>query len=54
MAYRASDKVLCNEAFNIAKNPKYDRKQRGRGLMVYAFFDKRSSGGAIENKVVSN
>ena len=24
-----SDKVLCNKAFNIAKNPKYDGHQRG-------------------------
>ena len=24
-----SDKVLCNKAFNIAKNPKYDGYQRG-------------------------
>ena len=25
----ASDKVLRDKAFNIAKNPKYDRYQRG-------------------------
>ena len=24
----ASDKVLCNKAFNIAKNPNYDEYQR--------------------------
>ena len=26
---RASDKILHNKAFNIAKNPKYDEYQRG-------------------------
>ena len=35
----ASDKVLRNKAFNIAKNPKYDRYQRGLASMVYNFFD---------------
>ena len=34
----ASDKVLRNKAFDIAKNPKYDRYQRGLASMVY--FDK--------------
>ena len=36
----ASDKVLRNKAFNIAKNPKCDRYQRGLASMVYKFFDK--------------
>ena len=31
----ASDKVLWNKAFNIAKNPKYDGCQRGLASMVY-------------------
>ena len=26
---KASDKLLCDNAFNIAKNPKYDDYQRG-------------------------
>ena len=30
----ASDKVLRNKAFNIAKNPKYDGYQRGLLSMV--------------------
>ena len=25
----AADKVLCDKAFNIAKNPKFERYQRG-------------------------
>ena len=36
----ASDKILRDEAFNIAKNPKYDEYQRGLASMVYKFFDK--------------
>ena len=34
----ASDKVLRDKAFNIAKNPKYDGYQRGLAFMVYNFF----------------
>ena len=30
----ASDKVLRDKAFNIAKNPKYDEYQRGHASMV--------------------
>ena len=36
-----SDKILGDEAFNIAKNPKYDGYQRGLASMVYKFFDKK-------------
>ena len=39
----ASDKILCDKAFNIAKNPKYDGYQRGLASMVYKFFDKKTS-----------
>ena len=35
------DKVLRDKPFNIAKNPKYDRCQRGLASVVYKFFDKR-------------
>ena len=37
----ASDKVLRDIAFNIAKNPKYDGYKRGFASMVYKIFDKR-------------
>ena len=37
----ASDKVLRDKAFNIAKNCKYDRYQRGLASMVCKFFDKK-------------
>ena len=43
----ASDKVLRDNAFNIAKNPKYDGYQRGLASMVYQFFDKKTSVVAI-------
>ena len=53
MAYRdfkdiarrtASDKVLRDKAFNIAKNPTYDGYQRELASMVYKFLDKKSTG----------
>ena len=39
----ASDKVLRDKAFNIAKNSKYDGYQRDLASMVYKFFDKKST-----------
>ena len=42
------DKVLKDKAFKITNNPKYDGYQRGLAAMVYKFFDKKSSGGAIK------
>ena len=46
----ASDKILRDKAFNIAKNPKHDGYQRGLTSMVYKFFDKKSAGGSIANE----
>ena len=43
----ASDKILKDKAFNIAKNPNYDEYQRGLASIVYNFFDKNSSGRSI-------
>ena len=43
----ASDKVLHNKAFNIAKNPKYDEYQRGVASMVSKCLDKRSFNEAV-------
>ena len=40
----ASDKILRDKAFNIAKNLKYDGYQRGLASLVYKFFDKKSAG----------
>ena len=41
----AADKVLRDEAFNIAENPKCDGYKPGLGSVIYKCFDKRSSGG---------
>ena len=63
MAYRdfenltrrtASDNILCDKAFDIAKNLKYDGYQRGLASMVYRYFNKKASGGAIKNENMSN
>ena len=51
----ASDKVLRDKAFNIAKNPKYDGYQGGLASVVYKFFDKKSAGsGVANNKIIYN
>ena len=37
----ASDKLLRDKTFNVAKNLKYGRYQRGFALMVYKSLDKK-------------
>ena len=57
--FNSFDKKLGDKAFNLAKNPKYDRCQWGLGSTVYKFFDKVSalqadksaSDGAIKNEI---
>ena len=46
----ASDIVLRDKAFDIAKNPKYDGYQRKLASMIYKFVDKESSGGPLKAK----
>ena len=56
----ASDKILRDQAFNIAKSLKYDGYHRGLASMFYNFFDKKSAAltdksasiGAIKNENV--
>ena len=43
----ASDKVLRDKRFNVAKSQKYDGCQRGLASVVYKFFDKKSLGSGI-------
>ena len=43
-----SDKVLKDNPFKIASDPKYDGYQRGLVSMVYKFFDKESSGICVD------
>ena len=58
----ASDKILCDKAFNIAKNLNADGYRRGLASMVYEFSDKKSAllaektafGGAIKNENILN
>ena len=50
----ASDKILRDKAFNIAKNPKKDGYQRGLVSIVYKFFDKKASGSGSKNKNILN
>ena len=38
----ASDKILRDKAFDIAKNRKYDEYQRGLASVVYKVFNKKS------------
>ena len=40
--------------FSIAKNPKYDGYETGVASIVYKFFDKNTSDGAIKNENISN
>ena len=47
----ASDKVLRDKAFNIAKNPKCDGYQRELASMVYKCFDKKTTSKAIPQNV---
>ena len=46
----ASDKVLRDKAFNIAKIPKYDGYQGGFASIVYKFFDKKTGSG-VDNEL---
>ena len=58
----ASNKILCDNAFNMAKKSKCDGYQRGLASMVHTFFenksvsvaDKSASSGAIQNENISN
>ena len=50
----ASDKVLRDKAFDIAKNPKYDGYQRGLASIVYNFFDKKSKGSGVNIDMMHN
>ena len=43
----ASDKVLSDKTFNIAKNPKDDGYQRGLASMVYNFLIKKTTGSGV-------
>ena len=46
----ASDKILLEKAFNIAKNSKYNGYQKGLALMIYKYFDKKHFSPAISKQ----
>ena len=48
----ASDKVLRDKAFSIAKNPKYDGYQRRLASMVHKCFDKKLKGSGVANNEI--
>ena len=41
---------VCDKAFHIDQNPKYDGYRRDLVSMVYKFFHKKWSGGGTESK----
>ena len=47
-------RTAADEAFNIAKNLKYDGYQHKIASMVSKFFDKKTSGSGINNESISN
>ena len=52
------DESLIDQAFNLAKNLKYNGYQRALASVVYEFFDKRTSGTSkvvpTENQITAN
>ena len=50
----SSDKISHHKAFSNATNPKHDGYQRRLASVVYKFFDKKTSVGAIKNENMSN
>ena len=48
--WTASDKILRDKAFHIAKNPKYDGYQHGIASMIYEFFNKKDYEGTVKNE----
>ena len=45
---------MHHKAFNIAKSLKYDGYACRFASMGFSFFDKRSSGKTVKNKIISN
>ena len=50
----ASDKILCDKGFNIAKNRKYQWYQRVLASIVHKFVNKKTAGGAVKNETMQN
>ena len=50
----ASNNILRDKAFSIAKNSKYDRYQRGLDCMVHKCFDKKQKRSGVANNNNNN
>ena len=50
----AAGQVLRDKAFNIDKNPRYDRYDGGLASMIYKCFDKKTSCGIFKTEIISN
>ena len=50
----ASDKIFCDKAFDIAKNPKNDGYQRGLASIVYKLFVKKLLAVILKMKICQN
>ena len=50
----ASNNVLRDKAFNIAKHPTYNGYHRGLAFMVYKCFDENSKGSGVNREVKHN
>ena len=50
----ASDNVLRDKAFNIAKSPKHDGYQRELASMIYKMFDKKSRESGFNIEITHN
>ena len=49
---KACDEILCDKAFDIANDPKYDQYRRGIASMVYKIFDEKTAGDAVKNGAI--
>ena len=49
----ASDKILRDKAFDIAKNSKYNGYQRALASMVCEFFDKKTSATRTQSEILT-
>ena len=49
----ASNKILHDKAFDVAKDPKCDGYERGLASMVYRLFDKKSTSLAQSEALLS-
>ena len=50
---KQSDIVLKSKALEIATDPRVNAYQRGLASMVYKFFNERTKGSGIENKILA-